>query len=189
MPTPFDEFDAEPVEARRWWSDRRFQWVLSALLAAIFLWASFYPGARGSRGMFRFSDPNAIVLAVMPFDLAPGDSASRGRERRLGNRLTATLTELAGDRVSIVDPHITSRFGGSRTPLDTLDRALGATHVLFGSFRPESGRVRVFARLVQVRDGRPLFATRQFARATDTLSTQIPDSIARGVFQALIPRR
>ncbi|MES2179884.1 MAG: winged helix-turn-helix domain-containing protein [Gemmatimonadota bacterium] len=156
---------APSSSSRRWRAAVVGTLFAGAAVAALISW-------RGVLGV-----PPRVVLAVLPFDVDMADSAAARYQKGLAEGLVVTLTNAAGARASVVGPLSTARFGGMRTPVDSLGEVLGATHVLSGAISRDSNGLRVFAQLIRVSDRRHLFAAR--------LPGARVDSVANGVLQTL----
>jgi DNA-binding winged helix-turn-helix (wHTH) protein/TolB-like protein len=109
---------------------------------------------------FARSGEERIALAIMPFDVQTTDSAVLDYRARLAEELVARVTQAEGERAGVMGPTSTAGFQGTRTPLDTLARRLGATHVLSGGVRTSPEGMQIFAQLIRVRDGRHLYGRR-----------------------------
>jgi DNA-binding winged helix-turn-helix (wHTH) protein/TolB-like protein len=109
---------------------------------------------------FTRSGDERIALAIMPFDVQTTDSAVLDYRARLAEELVARVTQAEGERAGVMGPTSTARFQGTRTPLDTLARRLGATHVLSGGVRTSPDGMQIFVQLIRVRDGRHLYGRR-----------------------------
>ena len=121
------------------------------------------------------------TLAVLPFtSLSPG-SRDQMLELGLAETLIARISTSTTLRVRSLAS--SQRFAGSKQdPLDA-GRQLGAAYVVEGTTQRSGGRIRVSARLLDVRDGSSVWSG-TFDEGTDRVFT-LQDRIAAGMTSAL----
>ncbi len=121
------------------------------------------------------------LLAVLPFDVLPQDSAAAF----LGDGLADEILQTIGRRSSIRAVGRTSsfQFRGARKDIREIERTLGATHVLDGSVQCAGDRIRVSAQLMELADKTMLWSDRFDARLDDVFALQ--DSVAGATVNAL----
>lgn len=169
------------------------------------------PGPGGSRWVARVTATTLVVLAliaimrarrnpdapsiaahpsiaVLRFDEA--DTLSTGYSVPLAEAIVAGSRKAGGLSVSVIGPRTTSRYDGNTTPLDTIARHEGATHILSGTVRRASDGVHVYAQLVRVADRRHIWVLRlRDSLPGNGLLASIADSIAHGAVRAIgLPR-
>ena len=111
---------------------------------------------RGAREPVAPSASDSRSIAVLPFASLDG----RGDDRFLGLGMAdAIITKLSGLRGLVVRPTsaVTKYAGSTRSSLEA-GREQRVDAVLEGSLQRADGRVRVSARLLNVRDGAPIWA-------------------------------
>jgi DNA-binding winged helix-turn-helix (wHTH) protein/TolB-like protein/tetratricopeptide (TPR) repeat protein len=121
-------------------------------------------------------------LAVLPFrPLAPSD---RNESLELGMAETLIMG-LNSAGLTVRPLSAVRRFAGADQDAVLAGRSLGVAAVLEGHLQREGDRLRVSARLLDVADGRQLWAGRYDERFVDIFSVQ--DTIASRVRAALLP--
>ena len=171
---PVPEVSGSLVPRRR--IPRWIPWVLAAVAVSIGAWWLWRQD--GSNGA---ALAGARTLAVLPFK--PLVLAERDESLELGmtESLIARLSELDG---AIVKPLSSVRryAAPDQDPL-AAGVALGAEVVLDGSLQHHDGRLRVTARLLEVKDGRQIWAGSFDEQFTTIFEVQ--DTITRRVSEAL----
>lgn len=122
------------------------------------------------------------TLAVLPFK--PVSAADRNESLELGMAETL-IAGLNSDRLQVRPLSSVRRFAGVEHDALAAGRELGADVVLEGYLQRSDDAVRVSTRLLNVADGRQLWAQRYDEPFSDILSIQ--DSIAARVIDALAP--
>jgi len=124
------------------------------------------------------------TLAVLPFKpLLPTDR-NEALELGMTESLIASLARTSPRAISPLNS--VRRFGGRDQDAIAAGRALGVDMVLDGSLQRSGDRLRVFARLIRVADGKQLWA-QNFDQEFTTIF-ELQDSIASRVSQALSVR-
>jgi len=122
-----------------------------------------------------------VSIAVLPFvDMSPeGDQAyfADGISEEILNVLVKTHSLKVAGRTS------SFQFRGRNEDLRTIGEALGVEHILEGSIRKASNRVRITAQLVTADDGFHLWSETYDRELTDIFAIQ--DEIARSITNAL----
>lgn len=155
--------------------DRWLPWVMAVAAVSVGAWLIWRPGNIGD------VPAGARALAVLPFK--PLVLAERDESLELGmtESLIAKLSELDGP---VVKPLSSVRRYASQDqdPL-AAGLALDADVVLDGSLQHRDGRLRVTARLLNVKDGRQIWAGSFDENVTTIFEVQ--DTITRRVSEAL----
>ncbi|MDB4914021.1 MAG: tolB protein [Gemmatimonadetes bacterium] len=173
-------------------SSARSRYLMTGLLAALYIGFRIYSkvnAAPDAAALVVAAVPaavQAITLAILPFDVDSTNVSAVAYRQALSDTLLATLTSHAGTNVRIVGPPATAHFSGAQTPVDSVARALGATHVLSGFVRAESGGVMIVAQLVRVSDKRQLYARRMTDALINGHISSTGDSIRLATLGALI---
>ncbi len=120
-------------------------------------------------------------IAVLPFvDMSPdGDQAyfADGISEEILNVLVKTHSLKVAGRTS------SFQFRGRNEDLRTIGEQLGVEHILEGSIRKASNRIRITAQLVKTSDGFHLWSETYDRELTDIFAIQ--DEIARSITDAL----
>jgi TolB-like protein/DNA-binding winged helix-turn-helix (wHTH) protein/Flp pilus assembly protein TadD len=121
------------------------------------------------------------AIAVLPFK----PLAATGRDDYIGLGVSDDLiTRLSNIRQITVRPtSAMRRYLGQEKDAVTIGRELGVDAVLEGSIRQTDERIRVTVQLIQVSDGRPLWADKFDEQFTHIFAVQ--DSISEQVIRAL----
>lgn len=122
-------------------------------------------------------------LAVLPFENLTGDTEDEILGDGLTQDMISELGRLHAERMGVIGFMSSMHYKESGTPLDQIGRELGVSYILGGSFRRESGRIRISAELIQVRDQTQLWANTYDREATGFLVLQT--DVARKVADAL----
>jgi len=160
----------------RWW--RRERWLVGALLfllaslgstLAVRAWrAADRPAATG--GAPAPAAPSVARVVVLPLVSIGGDSANAYLADGITNELASALSRVPG--VQVVSPsRAAALLTAGRSPSD-VGRELGVTRQLEGTVQREGTRLRLTARLVDVRDGTMTWSDMYERDVTDLLSVQ-----------------
>ncbi len=165
--------------ARPWWAGARWKAVM--VLAAALLFGAAWFWRAGSQDKFAAPGGGAPALAVLPFK--PLVPAERDESLELGmtESLIARLGELDGHVVRPLSS--VRRFAGPEQDALAAARALDAQVVLDGFLQHNDGRLRVTTRLLDVKDGRQIWAGSFDENFTTIFEMQ--DTITRRVSEAL----
>jgi TolB-like protein len=127
------------------------------------------------------TQPKEESIAVLPFvDMSPkGDQGyfADGISEEILNVLVKTHTLKVAGRTS------SFQFRGRNEDLRSIGEQLGVEHILEGSIRKASNRVRITAQLVKASDGFHLWSETYDRELTDIFAIQ--DEIARSITDAL----
>lgn len=123
----------------------------------------------------------APTLAVLPFADLSADASHEGFCAGLTEELRGSLAHLPGVRV--LGRGAMARYREAAVDAREIGRALGATHVLEGSARPNGSRVRVNAQLLDTRTGFQVWTGAYDRSASDVVLIQT--QLARAVADAL----
>lgn len=151
--------------------------VVVVVLAVVALVAGlWWPGGRAA------AVPGNGV-AVLPFRNASADPENDYFCFGLVEDLTAALTEVDGLRVVA---RTSAERAGEHSDLVAVAGRLRVRYLVEGSVRREGPRLRVSARLVDVRDGSPLWADTYDRQLDDVFAAQT--ELAHAIASALMPR-
>ena len=154
--------------------------TLAALAAAVAIVAVFLLG-RDHGGAPTLS-PQAHTLAVLPFRPLAGTDRNESLELGMAETL---IMRLNGPHLSVTPLSSVRRYADPGEDAVSAGRALGVDTILEGHLQRDGDRLRVSARLVNVEDGRQLWAERYHENFTDIFLVQ--DTIAAKVWSALTP--
>lgn len=156
-------------------------WVLISAVAAVVLLTSFSWWLTTGSGSVPISERSFKSLAVLPLrnlnKAEPDDTFSAGLNEALISRLGSL------DRFSVRPIETVEKFGKSEKDAIVFASSLKADAVFEGTFQNENGRVRVSARVLDVRDGAQIWvgsfdqAEAEIFELQDKLATQIAQSI------------
>ena len=157
-------------------------WVLIFAVAAVLLLTSFSWWLTTGSSSVPVSERSFKSLAVLPLrnlnKAEPDDTFSAGLNEALISRLGSL------DRFSVRPIETVEKFGKSEKDAIVFASSLKADAVFEGTFQNENGRVRVSARVLDVRDGAQIWvgsfdqAEAEIFTLQDKLATQIAHSIA-----------
>lgn len=165
-------------------TSKRPSWVAIvgvALISIIAVSAFFLFGARkeapGPAAQGKY------MLAVLPFENLTGDPAQDYFSDGLTEEMISHLGNLDPEHLGIIARTSVMQYKNSKDGLDRIGRELGVQYALEGSVRRESGKVRITAQLIQVKDQTHLWA-RQYDRELNSL-LRLEDEIASEVAQEI----
>jgi TolB-like protein/DNA-binding winged helix-turn-helix (wHTH) protein/Tfp pilus assembly protein PilF len=166
VPASSSESQVQPASQVSHWSWPRLVagGLTLVVLAAVatFAWrrAHLRPGLAGEK----------LVLAVLPFSNLTGDPSQEYFSDGLTEEMIAQLGQTDPDRMSVIARTSVMHYKGSSEPLLQIGRELGVQYVLEGSVRRDSGRVRITAQLVRLKDQTPVWS-REYDRELAGLLT------------------
>ena len=156
-------------------SRRRIALVAGATLVLAVVVVATFVALRPAR-----APAPVVTLAVLPFK--PLTLADRNESLEFGMAETL-IAGLNADRLSVSPLSSVRRFAGSEQDAVAAGRALGVQSVLEGHIQRVGDELQVSAQLLNVSDGRQLWAERYNVGFTDIFSVQ--DAIAEKVRAAL----
>lgn len=127
------------------------------------------------------NDP--LAVAVLPFVNMSGDPTREFLSDGMAEELTNALARVP--ELRIVARTSAFSFKGHQVAVDSIARALRATHIVEGSVRTSGPQIRVTAKLVDAESGYQLWGGTFEGRAADLFHVQ--DSIAGAIVAALEP--
>lgn len=154
--------------------------ALAALAAVVAIGALLFLNRDNGEAMTLSSQ--AHTLAVLPFRPLAGTDRNESLELGMAETL---IMRLNGPHLSVSPLSSVRRFADPGEDAVLAGRALGVDAVLEGHLQRDGDRLRVSARLVNVEDGRQLWAERYHENFTDIFLVQ--DTIAAKVWAALTP--
>ncbi|HEU4722149.1 MAG TPA: protein kinase [Gemmatimonadaceae bacterium] len=173
----------------RWRRTHRW-WIVAAILLVVAgLGAAFTVRSRRSVDVRAASAgvaaapaaPSVARVVVLPLVSIGGDSANAYLAEGITNELASALSRVPG--VQVVSPsRAAALLTAGRSPSD-VGRELGVTRQLEGTVQREGTRLRVTARLVDVRDGTMTWSDMYERDVTDLLSVQ--DELTRVITGAV----
>lgn len=151
--------------------------ALSVILvaAAIFAWSKLSDD--GLDGASKSFNPPENSIAVLPLnDLSPGSE-----NQYLGDGIAEALIHQLAQvpEMTVIARTSSFSFRGKETDVQTIGRALNVGLLLEGSVQVESGRLRIFAQLIDTRSGAHVWSRKLDRDATGLFSLQ--DEIAVAV--------
>jgi TolB-like protein/DNA-binding winged helix-turn-helix (wHTH) protein/Tfp pilus assembly protein PilF len=129
---------------RRWPMALAGLLVLAAVVSIYFQW---------SRSRSRPIAANRIVmLAVLPFENLTGDASQDYFSDGMTEELIAQLGNLDPQHLGVIARTSVMQYKHNSKPLDQIGHELGVQYTLEGSVRRDSGKLRITAQLIQVKD-------------------------------------
>ncbi|MCW5962827.1 MAG: winged helix-turn-helix domain-containing protein [Bryobacterales bacterium] len=136
--------------------ERRPRWLLPACvlavaaLVALIYWQFYVPSRFISR------QPGIASLAVVPFEALNGDGNPQGFAEGLTDSLVSSISKLEG--VHVISPSTVRRHQWVGISMGLMGRLLGLDVLVEGSVREAGERLRITARLVDVRTGKVIWS-------------------------------
>ena len=148
----------KPARSRQW---TVFPISIALIVALVaYLW---------SRSQTRPSGPKGQqMLAVLPFENLTGDPSQDYFSDGMTEEMIARLGSLDPQHLVVSARTSVMQYKHNKEPLDQIARELGVQYALEGSVRRDSGRLRITAQLLQVKDQTYLWA-RQYDREPGNL--------------------
>ena len=174
-PAVLEEKEQKPVRSRSAIS-------IAAVAAVAVVAATIYWGA--SRFGHRARDPQGkYMLAVLPFDNLTGDPSQDYFSDGLTEEMISHVGNLDPDHLGVIARTSVMQYKNSKDGLRRVGKELGVDYVLEGSVRRESGKVRITAQLILVKDQTHVWA-REFDRDVTSL-LKLEDELANEVAQEI----
>ncbi len=155
----------------------RLQKVSVAVIASILLlavaWVAYSLFTRGNK--------NIHSLAVLPFKSVDGQGRDEPLELGMADALITRLSEIK--QIDVRSSGAIFRYAGQNKNHTQVGRELRVDAVLEGNIRRQGDQVRVSVQLVNVGDGKTLWAETFDAKATDFFATQ--DALAEQIIRPL----
>lgn len=155
--------------------------LLSLLIVTLFFWGLNAYLSGNSQPEFSDRPIDERSIAVLPFrDLSPNGDQEYFSEG-IAEEILLGLSQI--EDLKVMGRTSSFSFKNKSNDLSEVGRQLGVAHVLEGSVRKDSNRVRVVAQLVSTEDGYQLW-TQRFDREVDDIFS-IQEEIARAVADKL----
>jgi TolB-like protein/Flp pilus assembly protein TadD len=131
-----------------------------------------------------------IMLAVLPFENMSGQKSQEFFSDGLTEEMITQLGRMNPDRLGVIARTSAMRYKNATKTAYQIGQELNVSHILEGSVRRASGRVRIAAQLIQVRDQTHLWAESYERAVTDilTLQSDVAQAIARQIQIKLMPQ-
>jgi TolB-like protein len=131
-----------------------------------------------------------IMLAVLPFENMSGQKSQEYFSDGLTEEMITQLGRMNPDRLGVIARTSAMRYKNATKTAHQIGQELHVSHILEGSVRRASGRVRIAAQLIQVSDQTHLWAESYERGVTDTFALQsdVAQAIARQIQIKLMPQ-
>jgi TolB-like protein/Tfp pilus assembly protein PilF len=131
-----------------------------------------------------------IMLAVLPFENISGQKSQEYFSDGLTEEMITQLGRMNPDRLGVIARTSAMQYKNATKTVQHIGRELNVSHILEGSVRRASGRVRIAAQLIQVSDQTHLWAASYERGVSDILALQsdVAQAIARQIQIKLIPQ-
>ena len=152
---------------------RRWPVLLVLLGIAIVLIAVLGLYLRRSHSQVRALSPSGrVMLAVLPFENLTGDPSQDYFSDGMTEEMIAQLGNLDPQHLGVIARTSVMQYKHNTKPLDQIGRELGIQYTLEGSVRRDSGKLRITAQLIQLRDQTHLWARRYDREPGNLLALQ-----------------
>ena len=155
--------------------------ILSLVIVALLFGTIYY--FKAFREHQASSAQGKLMLAVLPFDNLTGDPNQEYFSDGLTEELISHLGNLDPERLGIIARTSVMQYKNSKDGLNRVGRELGVHYALEGSVRRESGKVRITAQLILMKDQTHVWA-RQYDRDLSNL-LELENEIANEVAQEI----
>ena len=161
--------------------------IAGGLVAVVLLLAGWL--VRGQFQGFRPTAREKSMLVVLPFVNLSGDPNQDYFSSGLTEEMITQLGKLDPSRLGVIARTSAYQYQNAGKDIRQLGQELGVEYVLEGSVRQEGERVRIAAKLIQVKDQSHLWAADFDRRATDILDLQreVASAVAREIKLELAP--
>jgi TolB-like protein/DNA-binding winged helix-turn-helix (wHTH) protein/Tfp pilus assembly protein PilF len=143
---------SHPRPARDW----RSPVIASAAVALVLLVAATLWVWRSRHGTSE--QPARTMLAVLPFENFTGDAGQEYFSDGLTEEMISQLGDLDPVHLGVIARTSVMHYKHSQESIPQIGKDLGVQYVIEGSVRRDSGRVRITAQLIQVKDQSHLWA-------------------------------
>ena len=148
--------------------------------STVYAYRSELDAWRAGRQPHRFAQAKQkVMLAVLPFTDLGADSEHAYFSDGMTEELIAQLGRLSPRRLGVIARTSVMRFKGTTRPVTEIGSELSVEYVVEGSVRSGSGRVRITAQLIQVRDESHVWSQSYEQDLSDVLLLQ--NEIARAI--------
>jgi TolB-like protein/DNA-binding winged helix-turn-helix (wHTH) protein/Tfp pilus assembly protein PilF len=170
--------EARPGSKPSW----RVRWYTVALALLIVCSAAIYYGRHAWKRV-PAAPAEKVMLAVMPFENLTGDPANEYFSDGLTEEMITQLAVLGPRRLGVIARTSVMSYKHSDKTVDRVGRQLGVQYIVEGSVRQSSGRVRITAQLIQVKDQTHIWAQEYNRNASDvlTMEREVASDIAREI--------
>ena len=149
---------------------RRWPVILGILLAMLVGLSAYVERVRShSRSQ---TSGGRLMLAVLPFENLTGDASQDYFSDGLTEEMITQMGRINAQRMGVIGRTSAMHYKHSSQAVDQIGRELGVQYVLEGSVRRESGRVRITAQLIQVKDQTHVWAQEYDRELKDLLVLQ-----------------
>lgn len=131
-----------------------------------------------------------LMLVVLPFENMSGEPTREYFNDGLTEEMITQLSRLNPDRLGVIARTSAMRYKHTAKSIREIGAELGVSHVLEGSVRRVSNRVRIAAQLIQVTDESHIWAETYERHLGDILKLQseVSHAVAREIRIKLTPR-
>ena len=148
-----------------------------AVLAGVIYWGASRWGGRVQNTGGKY------MLAVLPFENLTGDASQEYFSDGLTEEMISHLGNLDPEHLGVIARTSIMQYKNNKDGLRRVGRELGVHYVLEGSVRRESGRVRITAQLIQMKDQTHVWA-REYDRELTSL-LKLENDLANEVAQEI----
>ncbi|HEX6502841.1 MAG TPA: winged helix-turn-helix domain-containing protein [Terriglobales bacterium] len=134
--------------------------------------------------------PEQLVIVVLPFESLGGSEGQDYFNDGLTEEMITQLSRLNPERLRVIARTSAMTYKGTKKNVKEIGRQLNVSHVLEGSVRRETGRVRIAAQLIQVSDETHVWAQTYDRNLGDILKLQseVAQAVAREIRVKLTPQ-
>src|SRR6202012_3431788 len=129
------------------------------------------------------SEPEKMMLAVLPFENLTGDPKEEYLSDGLTEELISQLGRLHPEQLGVIARTSVMGYKQSNKRLDEISRELSVQYVIEGSLRHSADRFRVTVQLIHVKDQSHLWSQDYDYRPQDILALE--DGVAMTVARAI----
>jgi TolB-like protein/DNA-binding winged helix-turn-helix (wHTH) protein/Tfp pilus assembly protein PilF len=171
-------------------SQRKTRYTAAALALLLVCSVAVYFAIR-ARWQGAAARQGKVMLAVLPFENLTGDPANEYFSDGLTEEIITQLAELQPSRLGVIARTSVMSYKHSDRTIDRVGSQLGVQYILEGSLRQSSGRVRITAQLIQVKDQTHLWAQDYDRDLGDvlTLEREVSGDVAREIQLELTSQR
>jgi TolB-like protein/DNA-binding winged helix-turn-helix (wHTH) protein/Tfp pilus assembly protein PilF len=161
------------------------RWMVFAITLALIAGVAAYLWSRGQTRPL--ASNGRVMLAVLPFENLTGDPGQDYFSDGMTEEMIARLGSLDPSHLGVIARTSVMQYKHNKEALDQIGRELGVQYALEGSVRRDSGRLRITAQLIQVKDQTHLWAQQYDRELSNQLAIQgeiaqeIADEIQRRI--------
>jgi len=157
------------------------------ILGAVLQWSSLHRRARAAAIAFHATEPDRVMVAVLPFQNLSGDTAQEYFSDGMTEETISQLGRLNPSQLGVIARTSAMKYKHANKSVDEIGKELHVDYLMEGSVWRDGQRVRIAARLIRVSDQSPRWAMNFDRNINDVISlqTEVATAIANDIKKTL----